>query len=83
MGGVLVISLLAVIHYRVCENMFHCTKIQSPHPYTEKDLRTEHNQTDGYKRYTFYCICQKLDNKPKLFLTGVLIPNFLSATPAL
>lgn len=46
MGGVLVICLFAVIHFHVSENMFQYAIIQSPHPYTEKDLTTEHNQTD-------------------------------------
>lgn len=61
-GGVLVVCLFAVIHYRMCENILHYTVIQSPHPSAEKDLRTEHIQTNRYKRYIFYC--QKLDNKP-------------------
>lgn len=41
-GGVLIIWLIAVIHYHVCENMFQYAIIQNPHP--QKDLRTEYNQ---------------------------------------
>jgi len=79
-GGVLVICLSAVIHYHMCENMFLYTRIQSPHPSAEKDLRIEHKQRD--MKDTHFTACQKLDNKLTLFLTVVLIPNSLHATPA-
>lgn len=82
--GALVICLLSVICYRACENRLQYIQIYNifkAHISIEKDLRTAHNQRKRHKD-AYFSACQKLVNKPTLFLTVVVIPNSLSATPA-